>query len=99
MSIVTVRTKQGKEKMATKKQAHALAEKLGGIIEDDGWALQLLAPVNHVSGATGNHTACYPLEDTTRAEGWNWIYQDLKSYSFILCEGYCEALDVKEYHE
>ena len=82
ISIVRVRTKQGKEK-----------------IEDDGWALQLLAPVNHVSGATGNHTACYPLEDTTRAEGWNWIYQDLKSYSFILCEGYCEALDVKEYHE
>jgi hypothetical protein len=69
----------------TKARAHLLAEKLGATIEDDGWAIQLLAPKGMVSGATFCHTSAYPTD-----EGMKWVWSEimshLKQFGFQDCE-------------
>lgn len=67
----------------SKKQAYALAEKLGAKIEDDGWAIQLIAPNNLVSGSRFVHTSCYPVENSRGP--WSEIVSDLEDYDFEEC--------------
>jgi len=69
----------------TKSQAHSWAEKLGATIEDDGWAIQLLAPDGMISGATFCHTSAYPTDS-----GMKWVWDEmvshLKGFGFQDCE-------------
>lgn len=67
----------------SKKQAYDLAENLGARIEDDGWALQLIAPDNMVSGSYLAHTTCYPVENSRGP--WEQIISDLQRYGFQEC--------------
>jgi hypothetical protein len=69
----------------SKKQAYALAEKLGAKIEDDGWAIQLIAPNNMVSGGNFLHTTAFPTEMGMK-EVWERMAYDIKQYGFETCD-------------
>jgi hypothetical protein len=70
--------------MTIEERAYALAESLGATLEDDDWAIQLLAPGDLVSGSNFVHTTCYPLEG--RRTAWKQIITDLKAFGFVECD-------------
>lgn len=69
----------------SKQRAYALAEKVGAKIEDDGWAIQLIAPNSLVSGSHFVHTTAYPIEDGMKAV-WDRMAHDIKQYGFVTCD-------------
>ena len=70
--------------MTTKAKAYELAESLGAKLEDDGWAMQLIAPGDLVSGTHFVHTTCYPFENSRGP--WEQIAKDLQAFDFVECD-------------
>ena len=70
--------------MSIKQKAYALAKAKGAKLEDDGWALQLVAPGDLVSGTRFVHTTCYPVQNSRGP--WSQIVSDLEDYDFVPCD-------------